>query len=938
MFCLKTFGGALLDGPQGARAGAASQPRRIAVLAILAASRPGVSRDRIVGMLWPESAEERARHALSQFLYSLRRDLGEDVIVASPTLLQLDRTRVSSDVDELEDALRRSDLEHAVDLYGGPFLDGFYLNGCPDFERWVEEERARLARRVDEAFEQLARRAREAGDAGAEAQWLSRLAARAPLDSHVALSLIKAMAASGNRTGALRHARLHEARVRQELGVAPDHAITTLVQELSASGAAEPRLPARIASAQPGADAAPPDPTNPSPAPVPPRSAIGRGARRVAIAAAGFIMVAVAVTIATGGLANVDAGKPRDWALIADVENSTGDAVFDRTVPVALAASLAESRTVYVLPPTRIQTALERMRRAAPDTVLHESLARELAEREGVAVVIVPTVVRADSSYEIGARLVEPSTGGILGAVTVRANRRTDVIDALDRLGRGVRRELGEPALYVASHSTRLPKVTTPSLDALKKFADGSRAFQSNRLHDAESLWKEAVSIDSNFASALAALGAYNFWTNRQAIGDAYFTRAIAHLGGMPEREQVLVRARAESWRGDRDSSTKLLSGYLSSHPDDIDALGMLAYDYVRMRRSADAVTTLSRLAALDSTDYGTFVNLATAERQLDRYPEAIAHYHRAFALMPSLESANNNVNLEFGAAFVATGQLDSAAAVFSELLKSDPLTRARGLRSLAFLAMYRGRYAQACNDLADALDLLRPGVANVSVVRNRLLLAAAYGRRGIDRASRAQLDSAFALTTRFDAEPTLLLWVGEALARVGQVGRAEQLRDAMRPRIHEGSGTDRAAWEELAGELLVARHRAKEAIPHLEAALRADSTNFTIESLAYALASSGQLDRAGSRYRQLAVNPEFGWEGQEYWHGALYNLGRIEELRGDTTAAIDAYGRFTDLWRDGDQGLPVVEDAKARVARLQSVERGRQVLQGTRAPKTSKP
>ena len=560
------------------------------------------------------------------------------------------------------------------------------------------------------------------------------------------------------------------------------------------------------------------------------------------------------------------------------------------------------------------------------DTLLPEPLARELAQREGVSVVIVPSVERADSSYEIGARLLDPATGGILGAVTVRAERRADVIDALDRLGRGLRRRLGESALYVASHSTPLPKVTTPSLEALEKFADGSRAFQASRLGEAELLWKEAVAIDSNFASALAALGVYNFWVNRQAIGDDYFTRAIAHLGSLPEREQVLVRARAQGWRGNRDSSTALLAGYLDTHPDDIDALGMLAYDYVRMRRSAEAAATLTRLAALDSTDHVTFINLATAEKQLGLYQQAIAHYHRAFALMPSLETANNNLNLEFGGTFVAVGQLDSAATVFAELLHGDALTRARGLRSLAFLAMYRGRYAQACVDLAEALDLLEPLGAQVSVLRNRLLLASAYHRRGIDRAARAQLDSSFALTTHFDAEPTLLYWVGKALARAGQVGRAAQLLDAMRPRMHDGSATDRASFEGLTGELLMARHQAGEAVPHLEAAAHADSTNLTMESLAYALATSGQLDRAADAYRRIAATTDFGWEGQEYWHAAQYDLGRIEELRGDPKAAADAYGQFLDLWREGDPELPTLVDARARLTQLRFGERGRPV------------
>jgi tetratricopeptide (TPR) repeat protein len=139
-----------------------------------------------------------------------------------------------------------------------------------------------------------------------------------------------------------------------------------------------------------------------------------------------------------------------------------------------------------------------------------------------------------------------------------------------------------------------------------------------------------------------------------------------------------------------------------------------------------------------------------------------------------------------------------------------------------------------------------------------------------------------------------------------------------MRARVHAGSATDRAASEGLAGEVLVAQRSFKEALPRLEAALRADSTAYTLESLAYATAASGALDRAVSLYRELALHPQFGWEGQEYWHMALYQLGRTEELRARADSAVSAYQQFVDLWRDADASFPPVADARERIARLQ--------------------
>ena len=70
MFRLRTLGAVALEGSTGALAGAATQRRRLALLTLLAASgERGMSRDKIVAYLWPESDAERGRHVLAQAIY-----------------------------------------------------------------------------------------------------------------------------------------------------------------------------------------------------------------------------------------------------------------------------------------------------------------------------------------------------------------------------------------------------------------------------------------------------------------------------------------------------------------------------------------------------------------------------------------------------------------------------------------------------------------------------------------------------------------------------------------------------------------------------------------------------------------------------------------------------------------------------------------------------
>lgn len=131
MFTLKLLGGANLDGPDGPLTGRVAQRRRLAVLALLAMNRwQGLAREKLAAMLWPESDGDRARHLLSDTVYVINRALGGEPITAVGDELRLRVDRPSCDAREFEDAVERGALDHAVRLYAGPFMDGFWTRMC----------------------------------------------------------------------------------------------------------------------------------------------------------------------------------------------------------------------------------------------------------------------------------------------------------------------------------------------------------------------------------------------------------------------------------------------------------------------------------------------------------------------------------------------------------------------------------------------------------------------------------------------------------------------------------------------------------------------------------------------------------------------------------------------------------------------------------------
>src|ERR1041384_4810036 len=129
----------------------AAQPKRFALLAYLVVTEPSglQRRDRLVALLWPDLDQEHARTALRKALHALRAALGPDAIRTRGTEeVGIDRDRVHSDVMEFEGALAAGRLMDGLKWYRGDLLDGFFISDAPTFERWLDQERARLRARA----------------------------------------------------------------------------------------------------------------------------------------------------------------------------------------------------------------------------------------------------------------------------------------------------------------------------------------------------------------------------------------------------------------------------------------------------------------------------------------------------------------------------------------------------------------------------------------------------------------------------------------------------------------------------------------------------------------------------------------------------------------------------------------------------------------------
>jgi DNA-binding SARP family transcriptional activator/TolB-like protein len=438
--------------------GRAAHKKRIALLTVLAIARGRpVGRERLLGLLWPDLPADAARHNLSESLYVLRKELGDNAAATGPAGdLVLNPAVVAADVAELEDALEAGDGEGAARLYRGPLLDGFYLPDAPEFERWTEDERSRLSRAVASALQKRAQEAETAGDAVGAAGWWRRVAGLDPFNSRAVLRLVSALDAAGERPEALRTARTHAAFVKLELGVEPDPALQALVERLSAP--APPPASAPAAEPKPGlervaADAIapcvpepprnavlPPDPRDPGPAApdsgVPPHREPARGIhppwqstlKRIRLAAAG---VGLLLGVLASGLRAPGAVVPKADELDGDPRRVAVLSIEDLS-PGGELGAVATGITERLIAELSRVPALEVRSRAVVEPYRNRtSRFRDLVVDLRVGSVVEGVLQRFGDSVWVSVSLVDAGTGRRLETIEVEKPLRDAV--ALER-------------------------------------------------------------------------------------------------------------------------------------------------------------------------------------------------------------------------------------------------------------------------------------------------------------------------------------------------------------------------------------------------------------------------------------------------------------------------------------------------------------------------
>jgi serine/threonine protein kinase/tetratricopeptide (TPR) repeat protein len=617
-------------------------------------------------------------------------------------------------------------------------------------------------------------------------------------------------------------------------------------------------------------------------------------------------------------LPGAPAARIASTVVLCDFTNETGDRSFDSLFPQTIGFELQRSNRIDVLPEGRVAQTLAEMRKPAGTRVTPE-VARELCQRTGSAAFIESSLAKTGSGYLLTLSARDCTAGNLVDQEQSRAAGRNDVLDELRRLMIKLQAKSAASFAALQKNAVRLDAATTSSLEALKSFTAARRRHFGGRA-DAFFLYGRAIELDPEFALAYAWLGRAYADHGEQNLAVGNIRKAHSLLGIVSDKESFFI-----TFNYDREVLRNLelcrqvCESWITRYPDELFPHGLLSgVTSTGTAQYEKAIQEGEKAIGMDAAFSIGYANVALAYLCLNRPEEAKSTLQRAAQrALPS----KDYLRLLFFAAFLERDRaaMDKAGA---ELAVEAPYGESEHCESL--VSAYEGRLRQARQASTQAVTLARQAHL---VERAALFEGAAAVREALyghpEEASRhSSVVAQFAGGRDVDFPPAF------ALALSGKSPAALTLVTRMETEYPEDTCVRFSYSPALRALLAINEDRPEKAIELLTVSKVYELAQTGVSVYYYYGALYPTYVR-GLAYRQLHKNREAAAEFQRILDhpgllladpigpSARLQLARALRDAGEAARAKAAYGDFLALWKDADQDIPLLQQARAEFASL---------------------
>ena len=638
------------------------------------------------------------------------------------------------------------------------------------------------------------------------------------------------------------------------------------------------------------------------------------------------IAIAICTVVAVGAIAllwprhrHVLSGK--DTAVLASFTNTTGDPVFDETLHRGIAIQLEQSPYLSLISDQRVAQVLHLMGKG-PNLRLDPQTAREVCRRTGSSAVLYGSIASLGSKYVLGLRAEDCRTGKVLADEQVQADRKEEVLNALDQVASKFRSRVGESLTTVEKYNTPLADATTPSLEALEAYSAGLK-YQSERGSAAAlPLFDRAIALDPNFAMAYGVRGHLYGEIGESDLAAESISKAYRLQARVSEPEKYFLSASYDfRVTGNLEKAEQTCLAWAEAYPRDNIPHGFLGgVIYPVFGKYEEARKEAVRAIELDPDFAISYSDLAYNYVYLDRSQQAEETLRAAAAR--GLEASDVLV-LPYVIAFLKDDQAGMEHSADLEQSKSE--SEAQSWYYQAYVMAYTGRLQQARILSRRAIDLARQSgqLERAALWESGAAVLEAF--LNDPQAARQRANDALNVSKDREVEYGAAL----ALALSGDRVRAETLVRDLEKRFPEDTSVNFNYLPTLRASLALKGGNAAKAIEALQIAAPYDlgaprSSYHGIFGPLYPVFFRGQALLAAHQGPQAAAE----FEAILHHRGivvsdpigalARLQLARALVLSGDRAGAKAAYQDFLALWKAADPAMPLLRRAKEEYARLQ--------------------
>jgi tetratricopeptide (TPR) repeat protein/tRNA A-37 threonylcarbamoyl transferase component Bud32 len=646
--------------------------------------------------------------------------------------------------------------------------------------------------------------------------------------------------------------------------------------------------------------------------PAPATAAAGSRLRRIAarpwrllIPAAVALILLLAVSLLH--FRRAQALTEKDFILVTDFVNTTGDAVFDGTLKKALAVDLGQSPYLNVFPDQKVQQTLKFMGRP-PEERISIEVGREICRRVGIKAMLNGSIASLGSQYVITLDAVNVGTGDTLAQEQAQAARKEQVLDALGQAAARLRGKLGESLASIRKYDKPLSEATTSSLDALKAFSLGDAARAAGNELGSIPYYKQATELDPNFAMAFARLGTVYNNLGQEELSEAYRKKAFELRDRASEKERLYITAHYYADSGQLERGMAAYELYRQTYPRDSVPYNNLALTFYTLGQFDKALENALEAVRLDPDSGFPYGAAAQAYTALNRLDEAKA------VLNTALQRKAGGLDANFGLLIVALAQNDKAGQERAKAqLKSVPGGESLVMHLDANLAASRGQLRQARELYAQASQMLQR--LNLKETAAGEVAGEALTEAALGNSSEASRGAAAAL--RISHGTRVILLAASAYALAGEEQKAQELSNEAAKQRAEDTLVQ-SVWVPLVSAIIELNHKnPTKTLQLLAAAAPYDRTNLPVlltRAKAYLLA--GQGNEAAQEFQKVLALRNIS-PGDLAVPLAQLGLARAYALQDDAAKSRSAYQDLFALTKDADPDIPILQQAKAEYAKL---------------------